>query len=74
MRCPICAQAELVADTHDFSHAYKGETTTILAVTGEFCPACGEAILDASESARTSALMLMFNRQVNALIVGRSSE
>lgn len=69
MRCPICAQAELVADTRDLSYTYKGESTTIPAVTGEFCPACGEAILDASESTRTSALMLEFNRQVNASIV-----
>lgn len=69
MRCPICAQAELVADTRELPYTYKGESTTIPAVTGEFCPACGEAILDASESTRTSALMLEFNRQVNASIV-----
>ena len=69
MRCPICAQAELVADTRELPNTYKGESTTIQAVTGEFCPACGEAILDASESTRTSALMLEFNRQVNASIV-----
>jgi HTH-type transcriptional regulator/antitoxin MqsA len=69
MRCPICAQAELVADTRELPYTYKGESTSIPAVTGEFCPACGEAILDASESARASALMLEFNRQVNASIV-----
>ncbi len=69
MGCPICAQAELVADTRDLPYTYKGESTTIPAVTGEFCPACGEAILDASESTRASALMLEFNRQVNASIV-----
>jgi HTH-type transcriptional regulator/antitoxin MqsA len=69
MRCPICEQAELVADTRDLPYTYKGESTTIPGVTGEYCPACGEAILDASESARASALMLEFNRQVNASIV-----
>jgi len=36
-------------------YTYKGETTLIPAVTGDFCPACGEAILDAAESSRTSA-------------------
>src|SRR5208337_5499698 len=45
------------------------ETTVIPAVTGEFCPACGETVLDAAESARISAAMLEFNRQVNASIV-----
>jgi HTH-type transcriptional regulator/antitoxin MqsA len=69
MKCPICRKAELVQDTRDISYTYKGETTTIPAVTGEFCPACGEAILGAAESTRTSALMLGFNKQVNASIV-----
>jgi HTH-type transcriptional regulator/antitoxin MqsA len=69
MKCPICGKANLVQDTRAISYTYKGETTTIPAVTGEFCPACGEAILDAAESARTSALMLEFNKQVNASIV-----
>jgi HTH-type transcriptional regulator/antitoxin MqsA len=69
MKCPICGKAELVQDTCDISYTYKGETTTIPAVTGEFCPACGEAILGAAESARTSALMLEFHKQVNASIV-----
>ena len=69
MKCPICAKAELVQDTRDVPYIYKGETTTLPAVTGEFCPACGEAILGAAESTRTSALMLEFNKQVNASIV-----
>ncbi|HZL25628.1 MAG TPA: type II toxin-antitoxin system MqsA family antitoxin [Acidobacteriaceae bacterium] len=35
-------------------------------MTGLFCGACGEAILDADESARVSGLMLEFNRRVDA--------
>lgn len=69
MKCPICAKAALVHDTRDIPYTYKGEVTTIPGVTGDFCPACGEAVLDAAESARTSALMLEFNKQVNAAIV-----
>jgi len=69
MKCPICGGAELVHDTRDLPYIYKGETTTIAAVTGDFCPACGEVISDMVESARTSALMLEFNKQVNASIV-----
>jgi len=69
MKCPICAAAELVHDTRDIVYTYKGEATTIPAVTGDFCPACGEIVLGAAESARTSALMLDFNKQVNASIV-----
>lgn len=69
MKCPLCAGAELVHDTRDLPYTYKGETTLIPAVTGDFCPACGEAILDAAESSRTSQAMLDFNKQVNASIV-----
>ncbi|WP_374412367.1 type II toxin-antitoxin system MqsA family antitoxin [Hydrogenophaga sp.] len=69
MKCPACGAAKLVRDTRDLTHTYKGETTTIPDVTGQFCPACGEAVLDADESARVSAAMLDFNKQVNASIV-----
>jgi len=69
MQCPLCAAAELVHDTRDLPYTYKGETTLIPAVTGDFCPACGEVILDADESSRASAAMLDFNKQVNASIV-----
>jgi HTH-type transcriptional regulator / antitoxin MqsA len=69
MKCPHCAAARVVPDTRDMPYTYKGESTTLPAVKGEFCPACGEAVLDASESARVSALMLAFNKQVNAATV-----
>lgn len=69
MKCPVCVGAELVQDTRDLPYTYKGESTIIPSVTGEFCPACGEVILDATESPRVSAAMLEFNQQVNASIV-----
>jgi len=69
MKCPACEAAELVRDTRDMPYTYKGETTTIPAVVGDFCLACGESVLDAAESSRVSAAMLAFNRQVNASIV-----
>jgi HTH-type transcriptional regulator / antitoxin MqsA len=69
MKCPNCGAAELVRDTRDMPYTYKGEETTIPAVIGDYCPACGESVLDMGESVRTSALMLEFNKQVNAAIV-----
>ena len=69
MKCPICGETQLMQDTRDISYTYKGESTTISEVTGEFCAACGESVLDAKESARVSAMMLDFNKQVNASIV-----
>ncbi|MEY2632490.1 MAG: hypothetical protein RIR00_1144 [Pseudomonadota bacterium] len=69
MKCPSCAAADLVPDTRDLPYGYKGEQTLLPAVRGEFCPACGEVVLDAEESVRTSKAMLDFNKQVNAAIV-----
>ena len=69
MKCPSCGVAELVRDTRDLPYTYKGEATTIPAVSGDFCPACDEAVLEAGESSRGSAAMLAFNKQVNASIV-----
>ena len=69
MKCPICAEANLLHDTRDLPYIYKGESTIIPGVEGDFCPACGETVLNAAESARTSAMMLDFNKQVNASIV-----
>lgn len=72
MKCPICAEAELVRDTRDMPYIYKGESTILPNVTGDFCPACGEAILDMNEAERTGALMREFSKQVNASIVDPS--
>lgn len=72
MKCPVCGSAELVHDTRDIPHIYKGETTVIPAVTGDFCPSCGEVILDKEHGDRLSQLMGTFQRQVNASIVDPS--
>ena len=69
MKCPTCGAANLVHDTRDVPYTYKGESTVLTAVTGDFCHACDESILDATESRRTMDLMLAFNKQVNASIV-----
>jgi HTH-type transcriptional regulator/antitoxin MqsA len=69
MKCPVCGGADLVRDTRDISHSYRGEQTRLRAVTGEFCPACGEVVLDLAESARVGGLMGEFNRRVNAGLV-----
>ena len=69
MKCPSCGAENLVQDCRDQPYTYKGETTMLPAVKGDFCPACDESILNAAESRRTMHLMLAFNKQVNAAIV-----
>lgn len=69
MKCPLCGGAELVTEARDMPYQYKGEATVISAVFGDYCPACGEAVLAMDEADRISDLMLAFNKQVNATLV-----
>lgn len=69
MKCPVCGAAELVRDTRDQTYTYKGQTTTIAAVTADYCPACGESITNLDESQRVMSVMRAFSQQVNASLV-----
>ncbi len=69
MKCPVCGAAELIPDTRDLPYTYKGETTVIASVAGDFCPACAESILDAGESDRVMREMRAFSQQINAAYV-----
>ena len=66
MKCPVCGSAELIQDTRDISHTYKGETTLFAKVKGEFCPSCHESLLDAQESDRVMKEMNAFNSLINS--------
>lgn len=65
MICPECGAAELVHDTRDMPVEHNGQTTTIPAVTGDYCPACGEAVLDREEGDRVGELVGAFVLQVD---------
>jgi HTH-type transcriptional regulator/antitoxin MqsA len=69
MKCPVCGAVELIRDTRDIPYTYKGETTTIPAVTGDHCPACTEVILEREQGDRYSDLIGEFQRQVNAAFI-----
>jgi HTH-type transcriptional regulator/antitoxin MqsA len=69
MKCPVYGAAELVRDTRDMPYTYKGESTIIPALTGDYCPACAEVVLDMEEAERFGQQIREFNKQVNAAIV-----
>jgi HTH-type transcriptional regulator/antitoxin MqsA len=69
MKCPVCGVAELVHDTRDMPYTYKGESTLIPALTGDYCPACAEVVLDIAEAQRYGLLVREFNKQVNAAFI-----
>lgn len=72
MKCPSCGAAELIHDTRDLPYTYKGEATAIPSVTGDFCPACNEIVLDREQGDRYSELIGMYQKQVNAAFVDPS--
>ncbi len=69
MKCPACGAAELVHDTRDFPYSYKGKSTIFPQITADYCPACGESLLDAAASDHLMQQMRAFNIQVNTATI-----
>lgn len=69
MLCPCCGATELLPDTRDLRYTYKGVTTILSGITGEFCSSCHEMILDQEQGDRYAALIRQFQQQVNASYV-----
>jgi len=68
MKCPTCGVGKLVTATRDVPYTYKGKSTVIKAVKGQYCdnPKCREIVMEMDESVRTSRQMLAFNKTINA--------
>lgn len=71
MDCPSCGKGPLIRAKRSMPYCYKGRKTDIPSVSGDFCQACGELIVDADECIRVSDAMLEFNRRVEASLVDR---
>jgi HTH-type transcriptional regulator/antitoxin MqsA len=69
MKCVACGGAEMVREVHDVSYTYKGQSTTIPDVSGDFCPVCNESLHSAEEARYLNSEMLAFNKEVNSTIV-----
>lgn len=65
MKCPCCGAAELVHDIRDLAFRYRNQATVIPEVEGDYCPACGEVILDAANGDRFTLLAQAFENEVN---------
>ncbi|CAG2148108.1 type II TA system antitoxin MqsA family protein [Cupriavidus numazuensis] len=68
MKCPECGGAELVNELRDVPYTYRGESTVIRGVRGDWCPRCGEGVMPMGDDSLGEA-MLAFNREVNARYV-----
>ncbi|KFX10486.1 hypothetical protein KCQ_04996 [Pectobacterium atrosepticum ICMP 1526] len=64
MKCPECGGAELVHDTKDVPYSWRGKKTMLRSVTGLYCPACGEAVLNKEEEAEYRGKMTEFRNSI----------
>ena len=62
MKCPCCGAAELVADCRPITATIRGQQITVPNVLGDFCPACGEGVLDRLNGDRYSAALALARR------------
>lgn len=66
MNCPNCGALSLVRDTRDLPYTYKGQSTIIPKVEGDYCSACHEVIFTRASGDRYGMLIREFQKQVNA--------
>lgn len=66
MNCPICGAGSVVHETRDLPYTYKGQTTTIHGIEGDYCDACGEAVFARQAGDRYGTAIQAFIKQVNA--------
>ena len=54
MKCPACGHAEMASKVQDETLSYGGQSLTLHAMKGDFCPICGEGIWDEESYRRYS--------------------
>ncbi len=69
MRCASCGATKLVHDTRDVPYTYKGQSTTIFGITGDYCSTCGDSVHEGTDAQRYTAEVMAFNKEVNSSIV-----
>jgi HTH-type transcriptional regulator/antitoxin MqsA len=66
MICPTCGAASAVHETRDLPYTYKGQTTVIPGVEGDYCDECGDAVFSREAGDRYGVAIQAFIKQVNA--------
>lgn len=46
MKCPACGHTQMTTEIKDETLSYNGQTLTLHAMKGDFCPICGEGVWD----------------------------
>lgn len=64
MKCPACGDAQLIHETRDIPYTCQGHAIVIPRITGDFCPACGESLLDLENASRLGEAVTRLETQI----------
>ncbi|QBE63171.1 type II TA system antitoxin MqsA family protein [Pseudoduganella lutea] len=67
--CPECGTPSPVHEVRDVSYTYKGRSTVIEGLEGDYCGACGEAVFTRKDGDRYSTAIAEFARKINGEVV-----
>lgn len=65
MQCPICGSAELISDIKNIEYTYKGHSTVLENISGDFCQACDEIIMDQQQGDHYIQQINFFQQNIN---------
>ena len=65
-KCPVCGGGYLHHETRNLPYEYKGHSTVLRDISGEFCDACEEIIFTPEESNAFSVAANAFRTEVNS--------
>jgi HTH-type transcriptional regulator / antitoxin MqsA len=64
MKCPACGHPRMVAKIQDENLSYGGQSLTLHAMRGDFCPICGDGVWDPESYERYSEAQAALLRAV----------
>ncbi|GKT08700.1 type II TA system antitoxin MqsA family protein [Desulforhabdus sp. TSK] len=70
MKCPACGHPEMVSKTQDETLSYGGQSLTLHAMRGEFCPVCDEGVWDSESYRRYTEAQAALLRAVKGDVSG----
>ena len=70
MKCSACGHVEMASKTQDETLSYGGQSLTLHAMRGEFCPVCGEGVWNTESYRRYTEAQAALLRAVKGDVSG----
>jgi len=69
MKCGGCGKRRAVYEARDFRYIYGGREVTIPALKAQYCPDCGEILMEVDQAGRYGDAVVQLWKEVNSSIV-----